>query len=78
MRPRGVYEPAKPGDEQWLPDDEYDCIRDPMLSRLLRGDDRSEFAAFLRQELEDHFGMPTWARHDDADRRIFDWWEAVR
>ena len=76
--PLGVSDPAEPGGEQWLPDDEYDCIRDPLLSHLLRGHDRAEIAAFLRSELEDHFGLPPWLVTTALIDRLFMWWESAR
>lgn len=76
--PLGTQEPTEPANEQWLPDDEYDCMRDPLLSRLLRGDNRAEVAAFLRQELQDHFSLPTWLVTTALIDRIFEWWESVR
>src|SRR5680860_412904 len=39
------------------PDDEYDCIRDTLLSHLMRGDTKVEIGDYLRSELEGHFGL---------------------
>lgn len=51
------------------PDDEYDSVRDKLLSRLLRGDD--DIAGFLRAH----------AAHQKSDNdvdafagRVMDWW----
>lgn len=59
------------------PVDEYDCIRDPLISHLLRGDSRYEVAAFLRKELTGHFGLEPWLVTTHIIDRIFDWWESV-
>lgn len=58
--------------------DEYDCIRDPLISHLLRGDGRAEVAAFLRHELTDHFGLEPWLVTTNVIDRIFDGWESIR
>lgn len=58
--------------------DEYDCIRDPLISRLLRGDDRAEIAEFLQHELTDHFGLEPGLVTTDLIDRIFAWWESIR
>lgn len=58
--------------------DEYDCIRDPLISHLLRGDGRSDVAEFLRDELTKHFGLEPWLVTTDLIDRIFDWWESVK
>ncbi|WP_307038860.1 hypothetical protein [Agromyces ramosus] len=76
--PLGVYVPAGPGDEEWLPQDEYDCIRDPLLSRLLRGDSKAEVAQFLRHELDEHFGVPTRLVTTELVDKVAGWWETVR
>ena len=39
------------------PQDEYDCLIAPMLDQMKGGTEPAELAAFLRSELEDHFGM---------------------
>lgn len=69
-----------PGDEDVGsgPVDEYDCIRDRLLSHLLRGDSRNEVAAFLRDELTGHFGLESWLVTTDVIDRIFDWWESAK
>lgn len=60
------------------PEDEYDCIRDPLISHLLRGDSRHEVAAFLREELTGHFGLEPRLVSTNVLDRIFDWWESVK
>ena len=57
---------------------QYDCIRDPLLSHLLRGDNRDEIAEFLRTELTGHFGLEPWLVTTSVNDRIFDWWESVK
>lgn len=64
-------------DDAW-PVDEYDCIRDPLISRLLRGDARHEIAEFLRNELTDQFGLEQSLVTTNAVDRIFEWWDSVR
>lgn len=76
--PIGVYAAAEPGDEEWLPEDEYDCIREPLITRLNRGDDRAQVATFLRQELRDHFGLPNALVAQEFVDQVFAWWETVR
>ncbi|GAA1479212.1 hypothetical protein GCM10009623_36580 [Nocardioides aestuarii] len=49
--PLGVFEPDD-GHDGPSPVDEYDCIRDPLMSHLLRGDNRYEVAEYLRNELQ--------------------------
>ncbi|GAA1732040.1 hypothetical protein [Aeromicrobium alkaliterrae] len=75
--PIGVFYPGDPDD---LPDalDAYDCMRDPLISSLLKGADRSEVAELLRRELTDHMGIEASQLTDDVLDRIFVWWESVR
>jgi hypothetical protein len=75
--PIGVFDPAG-GDEGSGPVDEYDCIRDPLLSHLLRGDDRNGIAEFLRDELTNHYGLEPWLVTTNVIDRIFQWWESAR
>jgi hypothetical protein len=75
--PIGVFDPGDDPDESG-PVDEYDCIRDPLLSHLLRGDSRYEIAGFLRDELTEHFGLEPWLVTTDLIDRIFDWWDSVK
>lgn len=39
------------------PQDEYDCLIAPMLDELAGGAEPAGLAAFLRHELDDHFGL---------------------
>jgi hypothetical protein len=60
------------------PDDEYDCLVSPLLSKLVNGADRSKISGFLWYELEDHFGLDP--RRYDVDAmadRLVAWWAAV-
>ena len=75
--PIGVFDLADVDQGSW-PVDEYDCIREPLISHLLRGDNRSEIAEFLRNELTSHFGLEPWLVTTNVVERIFDWWESVR
>lgn len=38
-------------------DDEYDCLLGPLLTRLASGADVAEVARFLRDEIDNHFGL---------------------
>lgn len=75
--PIGVFDPDDE-DDGAVPVDEYDCIRDPLISRLLRGDSRYEVAGFLRDELTNHFGLEPWHVTTNIIDRIFNWWETVK
>ncbi|MCC3281093.1 MULTISPECIES: hypothetical protein [Arthrobacter] len=75
--PIGVFDPDDEDDGSG-PVDEYDCIRDPLISHLLRGDTRYEIAGFLRDELTDHLGLEPWLVTTNVIDRIFDWWESVK
>ena len=75
--PIGVFDPDDE-DHGSGPIDEYDCIRDPLISHLLRGDTRYEVAQFLRDELTGHFGLEPWLVTTNVIDRIFDWWESVK
>lgn len=74
--PIGVFDPDD-ADGESGPVDEYDCIRDPLISLLLREDDPTEVAAFLRRELADHFGLDPGLVTTDVLDRIFTWWRSV-
>jgi hypothetical protein len=75
--PIGVFD-HDDGEDGSGPADEYDCIRDPLISHLLRGDSRYEVADFLRDELTGHFGLEPWLVTANVIDRIFDWWESVK
>lgn len=74
--PIGVFDPEDSSGEAG-PVDEYDCIRDSLISHLLRGEDREEVAAFLRQELTDHFGLEPRLVTTSLIDRIFAWWASA-
>jgi hypothetical protein len=57
--PIGVFDPDDEDDHSG-PEDEYACIREPLMSHLLRGDSRDEIAEFLSDELSEHFGYEPW------------------
>lgn len=75
--PIGVFDPDDEIDSSG-PVDEYDCIRDPLISHLLRGDSRHEVAEFLREELTDHFGLEHSLVTTSVIDRIYKWWDSVR
>ncbi len=54
--PLGVFDPDDEEHDSGVAD-EYDCIRDPLISHLLGGDSRADVAEFLRDELTEHFGL---------------------
>jgi len=43
-------------DPDW-PRDEYDCLVGPILSHLERGASQDELVAYLKHEIEHHFGL---------------------
>ncbi|MFZ4298082.1 hypothetical protein ACOZE3_09190 [Streptomyces cinereoruber] len=58
--------------------DEYDCMLAPLLRRLHDGADRAEIGAFLRHELEDHFGLtPDPTDPEAMAARLVSWWAAT-
>jgi hypothetical protein len=73
----GVFDPDD-DDRDSGPVDEYDCIRDPLISHPLRGDGRYEIAEFLRDELPGHFGLEPWLATTNVIDRIFEWWETAK
>jgi hypothetical protein len=75
--PIGILGPDWRADEAG-PVDEYDCLRDPLISRLLHDEGREEVAGFLQDELADHFGFGPGPVPNDVTDRIFEWWETVR
>lgn len=59
-------------------DDEYDCIRDGILRRLRRGSTREDVAAYLRHELDEHFGMPDEPVPPELLDQLFVRWGSAR
>ena len=74
--PIGVVDPEGTSGEAG-PTDEYDCIRDPLVSHLLRGDNRAQVTAFLEQELAHHFGLEPRLVTTAIIDRIFAWWASA-
>jgi hypothetical protein len=59
-----------------LPYDEYDCFL-RVIGDLHRGSPEAEVAAYLREQLADHFGIdPDPAQPEAFARRVFDWYWA--
>ena len=55
--------------------DEYDCMLAPLLQRLRGGADQEEICAFLRHELEEHFGLtPLPSEPEAIAARVISWW----
>ncbi|GAA1178484.1 hypothetical protein [Pseudonocardia alaniniphila] len=50
--PIGVFSIPGPA-----PPDEYDCLIDPLVERLDRGDGADDLIRYLTQRLHDHFGL---------------------
>ncbi|MFG3509998.1 hypothetical protein ACGF5F_31355 [Streptomyces sp. NPDC047821] len=58
--------------------DEYDCMLTPLLQRLQNGAGTAEIAAFLRRELEEHFGLtPAPLDPEAMAARLTSWWAAA-
>ncbi|MEU6315882.1 hypothetical protein [Streptomyces sp. NPDC047014] len=56
-------------------EDEYDCMLAPLLGRLCRGAGQAEIDAYLRHELEEHFGLDPSGSHTDAVAgQVTAWW----
>ena len=55
--------------------DEYECMTGPLLSRLSKGAGRPQIGEFLRNELEDHFGLdPERLDVGGMADRLVVWW----
>jgi hypothetical protein len=58
--------------------DEYDCMLRPLLRKLAAGKDAQNIARWLRQEIEQHFGMSDEniadAELNTIAERISQWW----
>lgn len=69
--PIGVYG----GPDGSADEDEYDCLRWPVVSLLHRGASRRELASYLESELDQHFGIGGEVSEDDAVLdRLLAWW----
>ena len=75
--PIGVFGPDADGDEAG-PEDEYDCIRDRLISHLLQGAGREEITELLRAELTDHFGLDPELLTQEVIDQIFSWWSSAQ
>ena len=65
------------GVAEFAPDDEYDCLIAPLLSRLRAGVGEAAIGEFLWHEIEDHFGLnPAAADTDGVAARLAAWWAA--
>ena len=56
--------------------DEYDCLRWPLVEMFRRNASRSEVAEYLRIELRDHFGLGGEATDEVLDE-LFAWWQTI-
>ncbi|MEU5217188.1 hypothetical protein AB0G79_13450 [Streptomyces sp. NPDC020807] len=58
--------------------DEYDCMIGPLLAMLRGGADPTAIAAFLRRDMEDHFGLGcTESEAEAVTARLTSWWATV-
>ncbi len=70
-----VWEWDPIGVADFAPNDEYDCMLGPLLTRLNAGAEEPEIRDFLRHELEDHFGLSVAQDEVEAEAsRIISWW----
>jgi hypothetical protein len=66
------------GIADFAPEDEYDCLVGPLLSKLSRGGGREEISNYLRSRLVGHFGLdPDPQDVDQMANRLVVWWAAV-
>lgn len=67
--PIGIYDAATN-----FPEDEYDCMYEPLMTRLRAGSTVEEIAGYLKSELADHFGIdPQPSRPDAFAARLVAW-----
>lgn len=70
--PIGVFEPGEdPAASKSA--DEYDCVRDRLISALLRGGNRADVMAQLRSEVTDHIGLDASAVTDEVIDAVCAW-----
>lgn len=63
------------GVAEFAPEDEYDCLVGPLLSKLAGGADAAVIGEYLRHELEGHFGLDRYRVEVDATAdRLVAWW----
>jgi hypothetical protein len=60
------------------PYDEYDCMLGPLTALLLQGADGHSVEAYLRQELDEHFGLEGQRVPSDVVNRILTWPAAAK
>lgn len=60
------------------PYDEYDCMLGPLISMLLQGAERPAVEDYLRQELDEHFGLDGQGVPREVVDRIMAWWAAAK
>ena len=51
------WDPIGAMTEPRWPSDEYECLVGPLLTRLAQGASEEDIARYLRQELQEHFGL---------------------
>ena len=65
------------GVADFAPDDEYDCLIAPLLSKLAAGAGKAAIAEFLWHEVEGHFGLdPRSLDTNGMAHRLVAWWSA--
>jgi len=66
----GVFDPA-------INTDEYDCLIQPLTTRLAAGTDTNDIARFLDGEITDHFGLsPDLVDTTPMAERLTAWWHS--
>jgi hypothetical protein len=61
--------------------DEYDCMIDPLVEQLGRGDTEERIQAWIVGEVEEHFGVkvsPNQVDEARLARGVVSWWNARR
>ncbi len=59
-----------------VPEDEYDCVIDPLLGMLERNATEREIASFLEDQVRDHFGFePIPRREADFATDVKAWFD---
>jgi hypothetical protein len=62
-------------DPDW-PRDEYDCLLGPLLRHLEGGTSEAELAAFLSEQIENHFGLdPAYFDFPEVAAKLRNWYE---
>jgi hypothetical protein len=65
------------GVADFAPDDEYDCLIAPLLTKLAAGAGKAAIGEFLWHEVEGHFGLdPRFFDTDSMANRLIAWWAA--